>query len=63
MPVTRSFVEKLRTIRNKLGGIKISFGAKLSTIAGAAIASVLAEANFNAVVRWTREKAEAVPQP
>jgi hypothetical protein len=53
LPVTKSFVEKLRSIGNKPGGIEIGFGVKLSTVAGAVIASASAEANFDVTLHWS----------
>jgi len=52
LPVTKSVVEKLRSIGNRPDEIEISFGVKLSTVAGAVIASAKAEANFDVTVRW-----------
>jgi hypothetical protein len=62
LPVTRSIVEKLRSIGNKPDEIEISFGVKLSTAAGAVIASASAEANFDVTVRWTAKKEDASSQ-
>ena len=61
--VTKSLVEKLRSIGNKPDEIEISFGVKLSTVAGAIIASASAEANFDVTMRWTGKKEETTPQP
>jgi hypothetical protein len=58
LPVTKSIVEKLRSIRNKPDEIEIRFGVKLSTLAGAVIASASAEANFDVKVRWTGKTEE-----
>src|SRR5690348_6133792 len=63
LPVTKSIVEKLRSIGNKPDEIEINFGVKLSTAAGAVIASASAEANFDVTVRWTGKKEEAPPKP
>ena len=63
LPVTKSIVEKLRSIGNRPDEIELSFGVKLSTVAGAVIASASAEANFNVTVRWPGKKEEATPQP
>ena len=63
LPVTKSLVEKLRSIGNKPDEIEISFGVKLNTVAGAVIASACAEANFGVTVRWTGEKEETPSQP
>src|SRR5947209_5283218 len=62
LPVTKSIVEKLRSIGNKPDEIEISFGVKLSTVAGAVIAAASAEANFDVTVRWTSKKEEAPPK-
>lgn len=63
LPVTKSLVEKLRSIGNQPDEIEISFGVKLSTLAGAVIASASAEANFDVTVCWTGKKEETPPQP
>ena len=63
LPVTKSLVEKLRSIGSKPDEIEISFGVKLNTVAGAVIASASAEANFGVTVRWTGKKEEATSQP
>jgi hypothetical protein len=52
LPVTRSVVEKLRNLEQKPDEVEICFGVKLSTIAGAVIASAGAEANFEVTMRW-----------
>ena len=62
LPVTKSIVEKLRSIGNKPDEIEISFGVKLSTVAGAVIAAASAEANFDVTVRWTGKKEESPPK-
>src|SRR5215470_7852924 len=61
LPVTKSIVEKLRSIGSKPDEIEISFGVKLNTVAGAVIASASAEANFGVTVRWSRTTEEATP--
>jgi Trypsin-co-occurring domain 1 len=61
LPVTRSVVEKLRSIGNRPDEIEISFGVKLSTTAGAVIACATAEANFDITMRWTETHKEATP--
>jgi hypothetical protein len=61
LPVTRSVVEKLRSIGNRPDEIEISFGVKLSTTAGAVIASASAEANFDVTMRWTETHKETTP--
>ncbi len=58
LPVTKSVVEKLRSIGNRPDEIEISFGVKLSTAAGAIIASATAEANFDVTMRWTETHKE-----
>jgi hypothetical protein len=62
LPATKSIVEKLRSIGNKPDEIEINFGVKLSTAAGAVIASASAEANFDVTVRW-RKSEETSSQP
>jgi hypothetical protein len=52
LPFTKSIVEKLRSMGNTPDEIEITFGVKLSTTAGAVIASAAAEANFGVTVRW-----------
>jgi hypothetical protein len=63
LPATKSIVEKLRSIGNKPDEIEINFGVKLSTTAGAVIASASAEANFDVTVRWTGKQEETLSQP
>ena len=53
LPVTKSIVEKLRSIGNRPDEIEVAFGVKLTTTAGAVIASATAEANFDITLRWT----------
>ena len=53
LPATKSVVEKRRSIGNRPDEIEVSFGVKLSTAAGAIIASATAEANFDVTMRWT----------
>ena len=60
LPVTKSIVEKLRSVGNSPDEIEINFGVKLNAAAGAIIASASAEANFDVTVRWTGKK-EAAP--
>ncbi len=62
LPVTKSIVEKLRSIGNKPDEIEISFGVKLSTVAGAVIASASAEANFDVTMHWSAKNEAATPQ-
>jgi hypothetical protein len=52
LPATKSIVEKLWSIVNKPDETEVTFGIKLSTVAGAVIASATAEANFNVTLRW-----------
>jgi Trypsin-co-occurring domain 1 len=61
LPVTKSIVEKLRSVGNKPDEIEIGFGVKLSTVAGAVIASASAEANFDVTLHWSAQKEETAP--
>src|SRR2546423_11776615 len=61
LPVTKSIVEKLRSIGNKPDEIEISFGVKLSTAAGAVIASASAEANFDVTMHWSAKNEAVTP--
>ena len=63
LPVTKSLVEKLRSIGNNPDEIEVTFGVSLNTAVGAVIASASAEANFGVTVRWSRKTEEAVSQP
>jgi predicted RNase H-like HicB family nuclease len=60
VPVTKSVVEKLRSVGSKPDEIEITFGVKLSTVAGAVIASATAEANLGVTVRWTGKTEETM---
>src|SRR2546430_16712973 len=62
LPVTKSIVEKLRSIGSKPDEIEISFGVKLSTAAGAVIASASAEANFDVTMHWSAKNEAVTPQ-
>jgi len=62
LPFTKSIVEKLRSIGNKPDEIEISFGVKLSTAAGAVIASASAEANFDVTMHWSGKNEAVKPQ-
>jgi len=53
LPAAKSVVEKLRTMGNAPDEIEVAFGVKLTTTAGAVIASATAEANFDVTLRWT----------
>jgi len=53
LPVTKSVVQKLRSVGNRPDEIEVAFGVKLTTTAGAVIASAAAEANFDVTLRWT----------
>src|SRR5205085_2989244 len=50
LPVTKTVVEKLRGMTSRPNEIEVTFGVKLSTVAGAVIASASAEANFGVTV-------------
>ncbi len=62
LPVTKSIVEKLRSIGNRPDEIEISFGVKLSTAVGAVIASASAEANFDVTMHWSGKNEAVTPQ-
>lgn len=59
LPATKSIVEKLRGMDNIPDEVEVSFGVKLTTTAGAVIASACAEANFDITIRWTGKAKEA----
>lgn len=61
LPATREVAEHLRKAGNRPDEIEVTFGIKLSTAAGAIIASASAEANFNVTVRWSEKKTELQP--
>lgn len=61
LPVTKSVVEKLRSIGNRPDEIEVAFGVKLTTTAGAVIASAAAEANFDVTLRWTEKIKDETP--
>jgi Trypsin-co-occurring domain 1 len=61
LPVTKTVVEKLRSMTSKPDEIEVTFGVNLSTMAGAVIASASAEANFSVTVRWTGTHNETTP--
>jgi len=52
--------EKLRSVESKPDEIEITFGVKLSTVAGAVIASATAEANLGMTVRWAGKTEETM---
>src|SRR5258708_22676648 len=58
LPATKTVVEKLRGMTSKPDEIEVTFGANLSTMAGAFIASASAAANFGVTVRWTGKAEE-----
>ena len=62
LPVTKSLVEKLRSIGNKPDEIELTFGVSLNTAVGAVIASASAEANFSVTMHWSSKTEEATPQ-
>ena len=55
LPVTKSVLQKLRSAGNRPDQIEVAFGVKLTTTAGAVIASAAAEANFNVTLRWAEK--------
>ena len=61
LPATKTVVEKLRSLGSKPDEIEVTFGIKLSTMAGAFIASASAAANFGVTVRWAGTHKEATP--
>src|SRR5258708_32724988 len=63
LPVTKSLVEKLRSIGNQPDEIEVTFGVSLNTAVGAVIASASAEANFSVTMHWSGKEEETTPQP
>ena len=61
LPVTKSIVEKLRSIGNKPDEIEVTFGVSLNTAVGAVIASASAAANFSVTMHWTGTSKETTP--
>jgi hypothetical protein len=61
LPVTKSVVEKLRSVASRPDEIEVSFGVNLGTEAGAFIASASVEANFGVTVRWSGTAKEDTP--
>lgn len=61
LPAAKSVVEKLRSIGNRPDEIEVAFGIKLTTTAGAVIASAAAEANFDVTLRWTGGAKDETP--
>lgn len=59
LPVTKSVIEKLRSVADKPDEIEVSFGINLGTEAGAFIASASVEANFGVTVRWSGASKES----
>ena len=53
-PGAEIMIEKLRTMTVKPDEMEITFGLKMSTEAGAFIASASAEANFTVKLRWNQ---------
>ncbi len=62
LPITKSLVEKLRSIGNQPDEIEVTFGVSLNTTVGAVIASASAEANFSVTMRWSGKEEETTPQ-
>jgi NTP-dependent ternary system trypsin peptidase co-occuring protein len=62
LPVTKSLVEKLRSIGNKPDEIGVTFGVSLNTAVGAVMASASAEANFSVTMHWSGKTEETTPQ-
>jgi Trypsin-co-occurring domain 1 len=62
LPVTKSIVEKLRSIGNKPDEIEMTFGVSLNTAVGAVIAAASAEANFSVTMHWSGKTEETTPQ-
>lgn len=60
LPATKSVVEKLRHLGNRPDEIEVTFGVKLSTVAGAIIASTSAEANFGVTMHWSSKPEEII---
>ncbi len=55
-PAAQFVIAQLRKLHDAPDEIQISFGLKLSAEAGAVLASAGAEANYNVVLKWTKEK-------
>lgn len=62
LPATKTVIEKLRSMASRPDEIEVTFGVKLSTLAGVVIASACAEANFGVTMHWTGKKEEIPPQ-
>src|SRR5258708_14068472 len=63
LPVTKSLVEKLRSIGNNPDEIEVTFGVSLNTAVGAVIASPSAEANFSVTMHWTGKEEKTTTKP
>src|SRR5437660_1757414 len=63
LPVTKSLVEKLRSIGNTPDEIEVAFGVSLNSAVGAVIASASGEANFSVTLHWSRKTEETTHQP
>jgi predicted RNase H-like HicB family nuclease len=59
LPAAKSVVEKLHTMGNAPDEIEVTFGVKLTTVAGAVIASASVEANFDVTLRWVGKTQES----
>jgi hypothetical protein len=52
LPATKSVLNKLRSMDHRPDEMEIAFGIKITTAAGAILASASAEANFDITLRW-----------
>lgn len=59
VPAARAIAEHVHKAGNRPDEIDITFGIKLSTAAGAIIASASAEANFNVSLHWSAKQETA----
>ena len=55
-PAAQFIIQRLRTLQDAPDEIEVTFGLKLSTEAGAVLASAGAEANYTVTLKWVREK-------
>ena len=60
LPTAKSIVRKLRTIGSAPDEIQVKFGVKLTSTAGAIIASAAAEANFEVLLHWSGKDNEDI---
>ena len=61
-PAAQFVIAQLRKLHDAPDEVQVSFGLKLSSDAGAVLASAGAEANYTVTLKWVKENEQAKPK-